>query len=111
MQYLSPFPGFRKTQRLHLREEQLRHALRHELASSKVAKAAEGVRQAKLHLIKALRFALLDHHPNDSHPEIELTKLDREADLWESCPIEVILDLYRQKEPDQTGRSNGGEPL
>lgn len=57
MQYLSPFPGFRKTLILERREEELRHAIKCNLKPEKIQRAAERVRTAHLHLLKALRHA------------------------------------------------------
>jgi hypothetical protein len=96
MQYITPFPGYRKTLILKRRVEELRNLLRHNAPPSKIAKAAERVRMAKLHLIKALRFALADRHPSDPAPEDQLSNLDRESSFWESRPANEIIEQYNR---------------
>jgi hypothetical protein len=86
MQYITPFPGYRKTLILRQKEEELRHAIRHNCPPAKLAKAAERVRTAKLHLIKALRSGVVDRHPSDPVPKEHLANLERESEFGSSVP-------------------------
>ena len=93
MQYLSPFPGFRKTQILNRREDELRHALKHKHTPGKIAKAAERVKVAKLHLIKALQHSLAELLLIDPSVVDQLTNLQRESELWSSISTDEIIKL------------------
>ena len=96
MQYLSPFPGFSKTQILERREEELRHALKSPEQRAKILKAAERLRSAKLHLSKALHFALVEKRLTDpSMGEQALENLKQEAEFWKNVSPEDIVERYR----------------
>ena len=97
MQYLTPFPGYRKTLILQRRKEELRHALQHNFPPNKLAEAAERVRTAKLHLIKALRAALTDRPPVDPLPDDQLANLESESDFWEGCSANKIIEEYKSQ--------------
>jgi hypothetical protein len=98
MQYLTPFPGYRKTLILQRREEELRHALKHGAIGSKLQKAAERVRTAHLHRIKAFQSALADRHPSDPLPDEQLTKFAQDADAWEIRSTDEIIAHYKRRE-------------
>src|SRR5262245_28005422 len=72
MQYVSPFPGFRKTLILKRRERELRHALKNGLSSARIRKAAERVRTAKLHLLKAFHHSAIPCSAEDTAAEARL---------------------------------------
>jgi len=95
-QYLSPFPGNRKTSTLRQREEELRNALRHAATAHKIAKAAERIREAKLHQVKALKFALAEKKLTGGSDEARLASLEREATLWAKMSTDEIVELYRK---------------
>lgn len=95
MQYLSPFPGFRKTRILVRREEELRHAIRHGQAAERIARAAERVRTARLHLLKALRHAALPCRAEDvPKAEAHLRNLAEQVALWERRSVESVVAEY-----------------
>ncbi len=95
MQYLSPFPGSKKTLILQQREEELRHALRHDESARKISKAAERLRTAKLHLFKALCAGLKDRYFGQAMPEDEWANLERQFASWESYSGEEIIEQYK----------------
>jgi hypothetical protein len=95
-QYLSPFPGARKTSTLLQREEELRNALRHGASAHKVAKCAERIRAAKQHLIKAQRFVLAEKQLTGVTDKPRLASLQREETLWKSMTTDEIIDVYRE---------------
>ena len=97
MQYLSPFPGFRKTRILSRREEELRHALRSNLDPRKVQRAAERVRTAKLHLLKALQHSAAPCCAEDPSSESRLQNIQKEIDFWEQRPAKDIIDEYKNE--------------
>src|SRR4051794_9388360 len=97
MQYLSPFPGFKKTLILARREEELRHAIKTRFASVKVQKAAERVRTAKLHLLKALCYALAPCCAEDTSAQARLQHLRTQTAHWEQRPVDAIVNEYRRK--------------
>jgi hypothetical protein len=97
MQYLTPFPGFRKTQILSRRKEELRHALKHNATPDKAAKAAKRVRVAKLHLIKALQSALAEQKLADPSITDQIENLHRESDHWERISTDEIIERYNVK--------------
>ncbi len=99
MQYLSPFPGFSKTKILARREEELRHALQQQAAPRTAAKAAERVRIAQLHLIKAFRHALMPAASTQPSNTEKLDKLQAEADLWEHLSTDEIIERYQDDRP------------
>jgi hypothetical protein len=96
MQYLSPFPGFRKTTILSRREEELRHTLKNGLDPEKVRKAAERVRTARLHLIKALRHSRepCSAEANTGDLQARMQRWEKEKELWERRPVEAIVSEY-----------------
>jgi hypothetical protein len=96
VQYLSPFPGNRKTQTLLQREEELRNALKHGATEHKVAKAAERIRVAKQNLVKALKFALAEKKLTGTSDDGRVASLDREATLWKEMSTDEIIELYRK---------------
>jgi hypothetical protein len=96
MQYLSPFPGNRKTQTLLQREEELRNALRHGASAQKLATAAERIRSAKQHLVKALKFALAEKRLTGESDNARLANLEQEATLWQKISTDEIIELYRK---------------
>src|SRR5678815_3680419 len=91
------FPGYKKTLILHRREEELRHALHHGAPLSKLKKAAERVRIAKFHRIKALQSGLADRHPRDSLAVDQVAALTRESELWKRRSTDEILEHYRRE--------------
>ena len=97
MQYLSPFPGFRKAEILGRREKELRHALKHDTAPNKVAKATERLRVAKLHLIKALQSALAERKLTDPSVDDQLANLQRDAAYWGSISSDEIIEGYKNE--------------
>ena len=97
MQYLTPFPGFSKTQILGRRKEELRHAIKHNATPGKVAKAAERVRTAKLHLIKALQHSLAEQKLTDPSVTDQLENLQRETEHWERLSTDEIIERYNTK--------------
>lgn len=94
MQYLSPFPGFRKTLILERREEELRHAIKCNLKLEKIQRAAERVRTAHLHLLKALRHELAPCDEANEASLIRLQNLSRASEEWEHKPVETIIQMY-----------------
>jgi len=100
MQYIIPFPGYSKTRILLQKEEELRHAIRHTSPPAKLAKAAERVRTAKLHLIKAIQSGLAERRLSDALPDAQLANLQRESEFWEQRPVEEIVEQY--KKPGKT---------
>ena len=99
MQYLSPFPGFRKTLILERREAELRHAIQCNLTPEKIQRAAERIRTAHLHLFKALRHELASCDEANESSLTRLQKLSQLSDHWEGNPVETIIETYRD---DQT---------
>jgi hypothetical protein len=99
MQYLSPFPGFRKSRILSRREEELRHALRDRPGSTKLERAAERVRTAKLHLLKALRHSVVPFCAEDAPvAETRLRTIGSESDFWEQRTVDSIINEYSKSE-------------
>jgi cytosine/adenosine deaminase-related metal-dependent hydrolase len=66
------------------REDELRHAIKHGAWAGKLAKAAEGVRAAKLDVGKALEFAITQKRLKGASVDAELKDLKREIARWES---------------------------
>lgn len=97
MQYLSPFPGFSKTRILGRREEELRHALRHDATPGKITKAADRVRVAKLHLIKALQSALTERKLTDTSVDNQLANLQQDAARWHQISCDEIVESYKDE--------------
>ena len=95
MRYLSPFPGARKTRILLQREEELRQAITQGASASKLTKAAESVRTAKLDIGKALDFVLTQKRLKDASVDAELKDLKRDIAHWENMFAEEIIELYR----------------
>jgi len=94
MQYITPFPGYSKTLILRQKEEELRHAIMHNAPPAKLAKAAERVRTAKLHLIKAFRSGLVEQHLSDPVPDDQLANLERESEFWHRRSVDEIVEQY-----------------
>jgi hypothetical protein len=97
MQYLSPFPGNKRTIIFKQKEEELRHAIKHGFKIEKLRKAAENIRTAKLYLIKALRQSLELLRKEDEMPDhfVRLTKLNKEEEGWTSASVDEIIEKYR----------------
>lgn len=107
MQYTSPFPGFRKSLILSRREQELRHALRNNHPPAKLERAAERVRVAQLHLLKALHHAAVPCRAEDAPAaNIRLEKLEAERELWERRSLASILEEFTRVE---THARPGGE--
>lgn len=98
MQYLSPFPGFRKTLILERREAELRHAIQCNLTPEKIQRAAERVRTAHLHLFKALRHELAPCDEANEASFIRMQKLSQASEDWEHKPVEAIIQIYRDNQ-------------
>lgn len=95
MQYLSPFPGFRKSRQLSRREEELRHAIKHRHERTRIERAAERVRSSRLHLIKALQHSLRPCCSTEAVAvEARLNNLTCERAFWEERSIESIINEY-----------------
>jgi hypothetical protein len=106
MQYLSPFPGFRKSRILSRREEELRHALRNSRCSSKLERAAERVRTAKLHLLKAFRHSVAPCCAEDTPAaETQLRSIRSESDFWEQRSVDSIINEYSNAEAEPGARA------
>jgi hypothetical protein len=97
MQYVTPFEGYKKTQILVRRKEELRHALKHDATGGKIAKAAEGVRNAKLQLIKALHQSLSEQKMTDRSVTDQLKTLQRESELWKRISTDEIIKRNKTK--------------
>lgn len=97
MQYLSPFPGFKKSQILYRREDELRHAIRNSLDQAKVRKAAERVRTAQLQLIKAFQYEWTPCVAESDTPERRATleRLEIEREFWRNLPVDAIVERFR----------------
>ncbi|MEN6307277.1 MAG: hypothetical protein ABFD91_05920 [Anaerohalosphaeraceae bacterium] len=97
MQYLSPFPGNKRTLIFKQKEEELRHAIKHGFNPEKLAKAAEKVRTAKLYLIKALRQSLESICKEDDKPDVSvrLKNINQEEEEWISVSVDEIIERYR----------------
>lgn len=78
----------KKKNLLHKREQELKHALSHAIDDSKLERAAEKVREAKLAVFKAL-FSQSSVLPPHSYEESD------EAIKWLNMPVSEIIRLYR----------------
>ena len=99
MQYLSPFPGFRKSRMLSRREEELRHALRNSPRSARLERTAERVRTAKLRLLKALRHSVVPYCAEDAAAaETRLRNIESESHFWKHRTVDSIINEYSNAE-------------
>ncbi len=78
----------KKRNLLHKREQELEHALSHGFDDSKLKRAAEKVREAKLAVFKAL-FSQSSVLPPHSYEE------SAEAIEWRNMSVAEIIRLYR----------------
>jgi polyribonucleotide nucleotidyltransferase len=97
-QYLSPYPGHKKTVIFKQREKELLHAIKNGFNNQKLHKAAEKLRAAKMHLIKAMRQSIETYREEDKVPVKRLEKLKVEAEEWESASAEDIINKYKPKQ-------------
>jgi tRNA U55 pseudouridine synthase TruB len=95
-QYLSPYPCHKKTVIFKQREKELQHAIKNGFNIKKLHKAAEKLRSAKMHLIKALRQSVETYREEDEAPIKRLEKLRAEAEEWEKASVEDIIEKYRK---------------
>ena len=70
------------------REQELRHAIKHNFSQGKVAKAAEKLREAKLNVFKS------EFSKNSVLPASDYVP-GEEAKHWEALPVEEIISQYR----------------
>jgi hypothetical protein len=69
----------------------------HESSSDRLAKAAEGVRFAKLKLIKAV-VGELRYKPQSEELQKQWAKAESEEALWKSMPVSEIIEKYENRE-------------
>ncbi len=95
-QYLSPYPGHKKTVIFRQREKELRHAIKNGVKVQKLHKAADKLRAAKMHLIKALRQSVETYREEDKASLRRLEKLQAEAEEWKTASADDIILKYRK---------------
>ena len=96
-QYLSPFPGHKKTVIFKQRERELIHAIKNDLNLTKQQKAAEKLRSAKLYLLKAKLQSIETYKAEDEKPIQQIKKIEKETIEWNSTSVEEIIERYKNK--------------
>ena len=71
-------------------EQELEHAIRHEFPMTKLVKAANKVRAAKLNVYKSEYARKTSRAPSSYVP-------DEKAKRWENYLAEEIIEIYREK--------------
>ena len=92
-QYLSPFPGSKKTRILERRVQELRHAVNSSAPSERIEAAAERVRSAILNLIKAKEAAVRSFTSQQKRTRAA-EKLDEIRSIWRNHSATDIVHIY-----------------
>ena len=80
------------------REQEMLHALKHDLSLEKLLVAAEKLRAAKIGVFKCRFSKNSEKQPHSVSPE-EMAAHNDEVKLWLEISVDDIVDLYRARVP------------